>query len=240
MLFNRVYIIPRRTFIFISVLLCFIAAAQAAESHVFTSPQPRVDVQATVETNIEEIGSDGVTRSTRYTDSLLRKNNQVWLKRVIAAPVVQPKITEPHAQFNTSHAARLLTLQSDNTTRLQYVLDDETTVVDVPKEEYATVGFNENWASAYYLVDPAVLEQFTVVTPAKPAPDLLWLKHITPQGYEHIVWNKTLNIAQRIEIGSHNGTYKRIIKVKPAPLATEIPWQNINNYEQKRYADYLD
>ncbi|MBI3479672.1 MAG: hypothetical protein HY016_04845 [Nitrosomonadales bacterium] len=77
--------------------------------------------------------------------------------------------------------------------------------------------------------------------PAAPAPDARWYGDEKNGIFQRVLWDEKKMIPLIAETGDRAGTFFRRMEVKPqAALAKHMPWEKLQGYAQKEYADFLD
>ena len=96
-----------------------------------------------IDYNSTATGTDGVTRTTRYSDKLIRRDNDSWFARVLPAHAhdedEHAKGGKGHKHLDTTAAARWVTRQEDGKLQVRLVSTHEKMVVDIPKAEYSAI-----------------------------------------------------------------------------------------------------
>lgn len=203
-----------------------------------------LDADVIVESKI--MGADGVLRTTRFEETLMRRASVAWVKRVLPTSVraTHKDDAQKHKHFNPIEAGRVVTAQPDGA-QLSFVNADEKVVVSVPKPEFANVGFDGSWERAYHLVTASELATMKPVTSSaalSAAPEgAQWLQRHVNGIREYVLWDKTRAIALVIETSNDAATKWYRVTVKPkATLVSPVPWLQTQGFEQKGYVDYLD
>jgi hypothetical protein len=220
----------RRQF-FASLLLALSGAVDAAPS--------AVDVDALVSYETRQVLSNGVERTERWSERLIRRGDTVWAERVLPA-ASHDAAAEPagHKHFDFDRAARLVTRDASGATQLRFVDREHRVVVSVPKAEYGAVGFDGRWDAAASIV-PAAVAQRMQGAPGRSGGDARWRTERAGGWSHRVLWSDARQLAMRVESQRDDGSVRRIVSVTPtAPGA--LPWVGITGYTQKEYDDFMD
>ncbi|AJX33754.1 hypothetical protein [Burkholderia oklahomensis] len=148
-----------------------------------------------------------------------------------------------HKHFNFDAAARHVT-NDGGKVRIEYVDAAQRAVVAVPPAEYETTGFDGSWDNAYYITPPSQLKRLAAKSKPGPTPGTRWYEQAVgaprAQGVNRILWSDTLQAPLAVEYRSADGHAARKLTLTPAPSAKALPWQQLQSYARKEYADYLD
>lgn len=194
---------------------------------------PDVDALITYETR--QLSAAGVTRSERWQERLVRRGDTVWTERVLPAGTPHAAETEHagHKHFDFDAAARLVQREPGGQLRLRFIDRAQRVVVDVPKAEFAVVGFDGNWDAAACIVPPAVVGRM----PA--APDGWRDEHAN--GWQHRVrWSEALQLPLRLESQRDDASIRRVVRVDIVAAAPSLPWAGLEAFTQKDYDDFSD
>lgn len=216
----------------------------------------RVDLDAAVTIETRQLSADGVTRTTRSQERLMRRGDQVWSERVLpqvlrerhahahGAPDKKSSqassVAPAHKHFNPVEFGRLVTLEGEQL-RLEYVSLQQKVVVAVPKPEYGNVGFDGSALRAYYLIVPQDLARLKASERPPPTPSSVWYERSGKFGYERVLWDRARAIVLQAESASADGSQWFRVRVNVSSLRSKaIPWQKMGGFEQRAYSDYLD
>lgn len=185
---------------------------------------------------------EGVTREARYEENMLRRPGHVWVTRVLpkaaSAPQAQPE--NAHLHFNHVVLARHVQLENQQL-RIEFVDAQQKEVVAIPPAEYDNVNFDGSWENAYYLLDPKLVQAWPVSAQASPVAGARWREREKQGVFQRVLWDEQKQIALVIESGDRAATFYRRVEIKPqARLTRELPWQRLQAYAHKEYADFLD
>lgn len=210
--------------------LALIGAALAPPVH---AAGPDVDALVTYETT--QRMSNGVTRSERWQERIVRRGDAVWTERMLPPHASEPAADGAgHKHFDFETAARWLQRDADGTLRLRYVDRAHRVVVAVPAAEYAAVGFDGRWDGAAHVVPPAAVARM-------PGAGGGWRAE-QASGWTHRVrWSDAWQLPLRLESRRGDGGVVRVVTVAPRAPDTSAPWMAIDaRYTQKEYDDFLD
>jgi hypothetical protein len=215
-------------------LLCALARAAAPDLDLHINYYSRV------------LTPEGVTRESRYAETMSRRPGHVWNARVIPNNVAgrdeAGHKSERHKHFNHAMLARHV-IRENQQLRLEYVDAHEKQVIAIPPSEYENVDFDGSWNNSFYLLDPKLVEAMTLSPQASATAGARWRQAERNGVFQRVLWDERRQIPLVIESGDKAGTFYRRVEVKPmAPQAPSAapPWSKLAAYGQKEYADFLD
>jgi hypothetical protein len=206
-----------------------------------------VDLDARISVETKSIGSDGVTRTSQYGETLMRRGQQVWMQRIRPKQNHEhdhEKESSGHKHLDPYSGGRLISL-FEGKPQLNLVLPDKKQIVNIPSVEFGNMGFDGSWEKAYYLIS---LQEFLrsklfKVTPRKSEfPEAVWYERKGDVN-ESILWDNKKMIPRVIESSNAQGTqWRRITVTLNGSLENSVPWREsvVKNYDQMRYSDFLD
>jgi hypothetical protein len=230
------------------LILLTIAAAS------FTTTATAADLDARIAYYSKVVTAEGVTRESRFEETMLRRANHVWTARVLAAGTHahdeshdKPRIskavvreTSVHKHFNPVVLPRHLTLDG-KALRLEYVDAHAREVIAVPPGEFDNVSFDGSWERAYYLLDPKRLSAMPLSARKSAVAGARWRERERDGVYERVLWDERREIPLVIESGDKAGTFSNRLELTVQPQLTgELPWQKLKGYARREYADFLD
>lgn len=205
----------------------------------------KVDLDALIRVESKTTGSDGVTRTSLYEETYMRRGEQVWTQRV------RPKSAHLHEHVKEGHAGhkhldpfeggRLISLE-DGKVQLSLISASEKRVVSVPSVEFGNLGFDGSWERAYYWVTQLEFKSFKPSSRLSDVADAQWFEK-TGEVNEFILWDPKRQIPWVIESTNRQGNQWRKITLTPRKEMTAVvPWspQLIKRYDQMLYSDFLD
>ena len=220
----------------------------------FTATATAADLDARIAYYSKVVTAEGVTRESRFEETMLRRANHVWTARVRAAATPahddahdKPRIskavvreTSVHKHFNPVVLPRHLTLHGKSL-RLEYVDAHAREVIAVPPGEFDNVSFDGSWQRAYYLLDPKRLQAMPLSARKSSVAGARWRERERDGVYERVLWDERREIPLVIESGDKAGTFFNRLEVTLQPqLAGELPWQKLKGFAHREYADFLD
>jgi hypothetical protein len=202
------------------------------------------DLELLVQHRTTVVGMDGITRTTEFTERVVRRSDQVWVERVLprAAAARQhehDKGGNSHKHFNAASASRWISRGTDNQPRLTLVDFREKLMIDVDRADYGNVGFDGSWEGAYFVLNPQVLSSMTRRGPALPD-GAQWYERRRPTGSVKVLWDETLKFPREVESVSNDRTETRVMRATRAPDGKQLPWETTRGFERKGYNDLLD
>jgi hypothetical protein len=209
------------------------------------SSRALVDLDALIQVESKTTSSDGVTRTSLYKETYMRRGEQVWIQRI------RPKSAHDHAPAKKGHTihkhldpfegGRLISLE-DGKPQLSLISASEKRVVSVPSVEFGNLGFDGSWERSYYWVTQLEFKSFKPSARVSDAPDSQWFEK-TGDTHEFILWDDKRQIPLVIESTNRQGNQWRKITVTPRKeMAAVVPWnpELIKRYDQMLYSDFLD
>ena len=237
-----------------------VAAGTAAAAAPVAPSMPMVDIEARISYETRQVLSTGVTQVDTWQEHLVRRGNQVWTERILPLATHaghgrdghvrdghERKTVAEHAghrHFNAETSARWLTLKPDGQVEVRFVDREHRIVVNVPRAEFGTVGFDGRFDGAASIVPPAVAKAMTPASarPVSGLTDGQWLTDRS-QGWSHkVLWSASKQLAMRVESRRDDGSVQRRVTVQllPAAPAKPVPWSQLTDYTQKQYDDFMD
>ncbi|GAC1528032.1 MAG: hypothetical protein NVS2B4_05770 [Ramlibacter sp.] len=218
-------------------LLAALAAA------LLSLPLHAQDLALQVEHVTTSVGSDGVTRSTRFEERLVRRDDQSWLERIVP-PVVHDRI-EPkadgssHKHADVAAASRWVTRGADGKLAVRIVDAHLGSVFEVGKPDYANVGFDGEWTTASQLLDPRQVRTMAPMTRAAPK-GARWYELVGRDHRVQLLWDERDQFPRRIESSNASGTLRSVMTATREPMPARMPWTGLESYRQRDYSDLLD
>jgi hypothetical protein len=235
------------------------AQAQAVQETTTQAP-PDLDLEIVYYSKV--ITPEGVTRESRYGETMLRRPGHVWVSRVL--PATLPTTagdahdddahgTKPvsirqnaasqeqsHKHFNPGVLPRHV-MQAKEGLRVEYIDAHSREVIAVPATEYDNVGFDGSWANSVYLLDPALVAAMPLAKRASAIAGAQWHERTSGSNYQRVLWDTKRQIPLQIESGDKAGTFYRRVDITPAArLRSTLPWHDQGDYARREYADFLD
>ena len=232
-------------------LLPLLLASSLAGGAVAANGVTSSELDAIVTHESTSVSRNGVTRTERFEERVIRRQGHVWTERVLpAAAHASPHGHDAkaegaeHRHFDFEGAARHVTREGDGRTHLEYVDHDKKWTVFVPAAEYGPVGFLGNWDAEFYLVPPALIARMPVLASRKAAtPDgAAWHEERRNGWTNRVLWSPALQYPLAIEALRDDGTMvrKTVVKMLPSTAAAELPWVGLGQFRQRAYDDFMD
>jgi hypothetical protein len=193
------------------------------------------------ESNI--LGADGVTRITRFSERLIRRDNQSWVARIMPAGAHAEAEHQTggnnHKHLDIAAASRWVARNDDGKLRVRLVDEHEKMVVDIPVVDYPNIGFDGKWSTAAQLLDPEQIKRMKPAARSAPA-GARWYEGGTPQARVQVLWDEQEKYPRRIESANTAGTSRSSMIVTRETMPATLPWTTLKGYAQKEYSDLLD
>ncbi|GAA5173783.1 hypothetical protein GCM10025771_01840 [Niveibacterium umoris] len=209
---------------------------------------PAAPLVATVQVESRWVTADGVEKTTRFVERLVRSDNHVWTERI--KPAGTPSATpDEHGQPGETHlhpsdlagAAKLVARDKQGQVTLSFVRADLKTRVDLSPRDFDAVGFDGKWDSAWSLIDPALISRLAPSARASDVAGARWYERHARGEYMRVLWSADLALALRVESGRDDGSQRTRTVVTIAPAGqTAQPWNALASYSRKDYTDLLD
>ena len=201
------------------------------------------DLAVKVEHEITALGADGVTRITRFSERLIRRDNQSWVARIIPAGAHKEAEHQAggknHKHLDVAAASRWVVRGEDGKLHVRIVNDHEKMIVDVSAVDYANIGFDGRWATANQLLDPEQIKRMKPTSRSAPA-GARWYEDGSGDARVQVLWDEKERYPRRIESVNTGGTRRSaMVAIREAMPAT-MPWAKLTGYAQKEYSDLLD
>lgn len=184
-------------------------------------------------------GSDGITRTTEYSERVYRRASQLWVERVLPAGAHSvadhAKAGADHRHIDASTAARWISREADGTLRVRLVPPHDGVVVEVTKTDYANIGFDGSWDAAWHLMDPAALKR---LERHASNGDLVRYDAKSAEQAIEVVWSQ--RAGHPISVLSTAGSTQRKTTVQAIAQPKVAPWDQLGKLNRKDYSDYLD
>ena len=222
--------------------LCVAGTVQAvASAPAVTATAPDLDLAITYYS--KTLTPDGVTRESRYQETMLRRPGHVWSARVLPANAAQHQ--HQHEEGGHRHGINHIAMprhviDAGKTPRLEFVDAREKAVIAIPATEFDNVNFDGSWDRAFYLLDPRLLKTMTVTTRASTTPGARWREREDNGVYQRVLWDEQRQIPVTIESGDKAGTFYRRVDVTARAGVAAAPWTKLQGYAQREFADFLD
>ncbi|WP_280187473.1 hypothetical protein [Delftia sp. PS-11] len=239
-----------------TLLACAMAspwAAPAAAASAVSAADVTAAVQATPEADLRityeamSMGSDGVQRSSIYTNRVYRRKGLLWVEREMPA-ALQHSHAHGHAHGHGPHAghahdeARAAPLSirraEDGRVSVEAILTRLRRVISVDLAHHGNVGYGGSFENVYWIVPPAALQAMERV--GKPQGGVQRYRSTASEQTTVIDWDMAHQFARRVERRDAHGTERIVVTASrlPAPLAQ--PWKAIEGYDKGDYSDLLD
>lgn len=225
-------------------LLCAWPAVAATKAEA-----PDLDLSIRYTTRV--LTAEGVTRESRYEESMMRRPGHVWLARVLPknaghdddhAGMKKAVAKESHVHKHFNHVVLPRHVANEGgKLKLEFVDVHEREVVVITPAEYENVNFDGSWANAFYLVDPKAVAELPLSNRRSDVPGARWREREKNGVFQRVLWDEARMVPLVMETGDRNETFFQRIEVKVLPnLSVSLPWQNLKGFAQKEYTDFLD
>jgi hypothetical protein len=225
------------------ISLLFAPLCVAGTVHaVVNTPATAPDLDLAIVYYSKTVTPDGVTRESRYQETMLRRPGHVWNARVLPARAAQHEHShESGHRHGLNHGAMPRHVSFEGgTPRLAFVDAKERAVIAIPATEFNNVDFDGSWERAFYLLEPRLLKTMTVTNRASPTPGARWREREDNGVYQRVLWDEQRQIPLTMESGDKAGTFYRRVDVTARAGVAAAPWSKLQGYAQREYADFLD
>lgn len=201
------------------------------------------DLALKLDHDVTTLSADGVTRITRFSERLIRRDNEAWLARVIPHGAHDESEhqthNKSHKHMDVSAAARWVVKKDDGKLQVRIVNVHEKMVVDIAPVDYANIGFDGKWVSVSTLLDPEQIKRMKPLSRTAPAGSR-WYESGTKELKVLVLWDEKGQYPRRVESRSANGVSNSTLVVTREPMPATMPWSKLTGYAQKEYSDLLD
>lgn len=185
-----------------------------------------------------ELGADGVERDARYRETFLRCGEHVWTERVVPARAHDDHDDHHHHPDPAVLAHHVIGVPG-GAARLELVSRDEKLIIDVAAPDHDSVGFGGRWDAASRLLGAESRASMKRLDRAAP-PGAQWLERREKGLYQTVLWSSVHDLPLSIEIGDEKGVRRRRITVTPGPAPASLPWEQLQGFTHKDWADFGD
>lgn len=200
------------------------------------------DLALKIDNETVTLSRDGVTRITRFSERLIRRDEQSWRQPIVpdhASHQEDEVEHKGHKHANLDGAAHWVERTKDGKLRVRAVDMHEKRIVEVGAADYGNIGFDGKWTTAKQLLDPAQLKQMKPST--KPAPEgARWYEVKKPNMTVRVLWDEKEEYPRRIESVNSFGTYRSTLVATREAMPANMPWTQLKGYSTKDYVDLLD
>lgn len=201
------------------------------------------DLALKIDHESTSLSADGVTRITRFSERLVRRDQQSWLSRIIPPGAHEEAehqgAGKSHKHMDVNAASRWVVKGADGKLRVRIVNSHEKLVVDVPVTDYGNIGFDGRWSTANQLIDPMQLQRMKPSSRLAPA-GARWYEGGNRDSRVWLLWDEKVQYPRRIESTNARGTQSSLMVVTRESMPDRLPWSGLESYAQKEYADLLD
>ncbi len=186
--------------------------------------------------------AEGITRTSQYHEIMLRRPDNVWVERVLPkSPHQQHESSaEEHKHFNPEIMPRHISLKNRQV-QIEFADKEEKCRVAIDPAEYENVSFDGSWENSYYLVSPSYVASMPPSKRKSNVASAEWHEITRAGKFQRILWDKEKQIPLEIETGDVDGAVYNRVEVKISKgLTDSLPWNQLQGYAQREYADYLD
>lgn len=200
------------------------------------------DLALRVEHEMTTVGEDGVTRTVRFAERLVRRDSESWVARVV--PAVAHDDDEhraggrEHKHMDISAASRWVTRRPDGTLQVRIVDDHRRVVFEVGKTDFANIGFDGRWTTANQLLDPQQVQRMKPSARHAP-PGARWFE-VQGATRVSVLWDEQEQYPRRIESGNAAGTRRSTLVAFREAMPSQMPWTRLEGFQQRDYSDLLD
>lgn len=223
--------------------LCIIPVAGFAQNlpqATLLSPGPDLDM--TVKYFNREKTPDGVLHESRYAEKMIRRKGHVWSQRILSGNTKSESgvSNHEHKDFNYILLPRHVSYDG-NKLVVEFIDKHERQIIRIAPTEYENINFDGSWPNTYYLVNPDYVANMPIISRTSGVTNAQWHGLSKNGMFQRVLWNKKLNIPLVIETGDHSGNFLQRVEIffNAKPVNT-LPWNGLQGYSQKEYADFLD
>jgi hypothetical protein len=210
---------------------------------VLASAQAAPLLSALITRETQNIGNDGVTRSSVFQERIYRDANNVWIERVLpkhhqhGQHAHQKGGEEDHHHLDLAEAAQHYFIDNKKMPRLYLVLQENKTVVHLQDADVDMLGLSDCWRCVYSLIDPQSLKKMTLL---KRANGISWYETKNAKNKVKIEWDDKNNMARVIDIRGLDGLSHSVVKASIQQVNITAPWTTYGKFLTKDYSDFGD
>lgn len=201
------------------------------------------DLNLVIHHEMDSTGADGVYRKVAFSERLYRRDNQVWIERVIPAGAhsdsEHAEHNEDHKHLDVAASARWITRNAKGELQVQLVNRHEKMIVNINLADYGNIGFDGDWEAAYHMLSPKQLAAMKPVNRSAPA-GCKWYESRTQSGWIKVLWDEKEQYPRQVESGNTAKTSHKRMDAKVTSAPSPLPWKSLAVYQQKEYSDTLD
>jgi hypothetical protein len=223
----------------VPAITVLVALALAAATPAVAAPG---DLDLTVRHTVVALGGDGVTRTTEFSERVHRRQDLVWIERVLPPGAHD---AEDHAQRSGEHkhpdlsaAARWITRDPAGI-RLRLVLSHDKLILEVPPADRPTVGFDGDWETATRFIRSDALGAMTALS-RSGLDGTRWYEQRTPGGTVRVLWDEKDAYPRRVEARNEAGTVVKTSVAERCRAPATPPWTVVGGFQAREYSDVLD
>lgn len=222
-----------------------VAVLLAAAATTVTAAEPAVagkPLMLRVQHELSSLGADGVRRDAYFTERVYRSGETVWIEREIPHGAhdegEHARGDKGHKHMDMSAAARWIERQPGGKLSVRIVSDEMRKTFDVSPAEYGNIGFDGSWATAYHLLDPAVLKTMSASGPARGGVQ----EYRAKRGAEQVTvqWDVAGQYPRLVQSRNASGTQKKVTRVMAVASPGAAPWAKTKSYVKGEYTDLMD
>ncbi|MBV1776723.1 hypothetical protein KSF73_13490 [Burkholderiaceae bacterium DAT-1] len=204
---------------------------------------------ATISSNLDvrlqhysrELTTEGVTRETRFEEKLIRREDHVWVERVLPANAAQKDDDHghDHKELNVGVLPHHIYLRNKQL-QLELIRREEREIVSVPQGEFGNVSFDGNWNNHFYLIDPARIKNMKSCPDKGSVPAVRCYVEQQKNGTLKVLWHPDNQFPEVLEFQSNDHRKIRRITSSAITSGKVAPWLNLKGYAAREYSDFLD
>ncbi len=210
---------------------------------VLASAQAAPLLSAVITRETQNIGNDGVTRSSVFQERIYRDANNVWIERVLPKHHQHGQHAhkkggeEDHHHLDLAEAAQHYFIDNKKMPKLYLVLQEDKTVVHLQDADVDMLGLSDCWRCVYSLIDPKSLKGMKI---SKRANGMTWYETQNAKNKVKIEWDDKNNMARVIDIRGLDGLSYSVVKANIQSVNITAPWQGYGKFLTKDYSDFGD
>lgn len=202
------------------------------------------DLALQVEHVTTSTGADGVTRTTRFVERLVRRDDQSWLERVVPPGAHEEAEHQDagadHKHMDVTAAPRWVSRGADGKLVVRLIDRHGQRAFEVGMADYGNIGFDGQWVTASQLLDP---QQVRKMAPQQQRPAPAGTRWYETGGRDHkvqVLWDEREQYPRRIESSNATGTRRSVMTASRETMPAKMPWSGVERYHQREYSDLLD
>ncbi len=220
------------------LLVCLPSSAQPS--------QTPADLDLTINYYNRVLTPEGLTRETRYQETVQRRANHIWQSRVLPPQLAHNGDAAHNSNENEHEHFNYIVLprhieRTANGISVEHIDLSNRERIAIPATEYEQINFDGSWDNAFYIISPKDLALMQPSNRASSIKTARWFEREKNHIFQRVLWDDVLQIALIIESGDTENTFFRKTEVSATTQTSPAqPWLHLAGFANKEYSDFLD